>query len=72
MNRVLLEVAKALETGSLTDTDAALTLAFIVEKTPRDQSPNDPGVVLAIAIRRALVDLDTDGDYRDVVAILSK
>ncbi len=60
MNRVLLEVAKAIESGAIGPELALIILSFIVEK--KSIIGQDENVALAVAIRRALADVDTDDD----------
>ncbi len=55
MNRVLLEVAKAIDSGVISAELALIVLSFIVEK--KTKIGQDENVALAVSIRRALADL---------------
>lgn len=70
MNRILLEVAKAIETGTLDTEACAIVLSFIVEKRHMHEASADEHVALAEVIRRALVDADSPDDLHSVLEII--
>ncbi len=70
MNRVLLEVTKAIEAEVLDDCTCALVLQFIVERRCAGESCKDEFVKCAEVIRRALVDASAPGDLYEVQSVL--
>jgi CRISPR/Cas system-associated protein Cas10 (large subunit of type III CRISPR-Cas system) len=70
MNRVLLNVAKALDAGTIDPAMAHDILSFVVETKSREESAADESVALAEFIRRGLVNATTTQDEIDCYTIL--
>ena len=70
MNRVLVEVSKAIESGTIDPETTSIVLQFIVEKRRRVNGCRDEHVALAEIIRRALVDADSPNDLESALEIL--
>ena len=70
MNRVLLDVAKAIDAGVIDQDMAHDILSFIVETKRHEDSMADESVALAEFIRRGLVNATTTQDEIDCYTIL--
>lgn len=70
MNRVLVEVSKAIESGAIDPDASSIVLQFIVEKRRRANGCRDEHIALAEIIRRALVDAESPNDLESALEII--